>query len=229
MRGSNTNNLVTLAFIALAVALATTATASAANPPEGDAYAQRKAFYEQHWQAKIESALSYVSGVVVTVNVDLSTELEHVEESEEFSGEPVAVERAVKVTERTERSPATRMIPVTMSAVSDSGSNPATSENAEETSVRSVVPLTTARTTHAGLVPEAVSVAICVPRSYYEAVWRRRHPNSTSTADKGKELESIQEEMTKNIYLAVGMLLPRKHFEDDVPWVRVISFEDLEG
>lgn len=216
--------IAVLAGVVLALAPA------AADEPSSDPYVARKAYYEDRWQAKIESALTFVRGAVVTVNVDLSRQLEYVEESETPNGEPITLERITKSSVQSSPAPTARVASYEAEGPAGIGPRPMPRDEVKETSVRTVVPFTKATTTIAGMVPETVSVAVCVPSSYYESIWRHRAEAATAVgpgSDKPQALQQIQDEVETKVFETVSVLLPTRR-NGSAPRVKVISFVDLE-
>lgn len=203
------------------------ALAADANPAE-DPYASRKVFYEEHWRTKIVAALGFVRGAVVQVNVDLSTELQRTEEVERFA-EPAAVQRTTKLTRKSTAKETLRVVAETPPKrfLSDDPSAP-TEEVTEESDIRSVIPRSKLTTTHAGLVPNSVSVSVSVPSSYYEAVLRRRLADTETkpgAANRADELAKIEDEVQSKVRETVAWLLPREPLGEESPRVKVVSFD----
>lgn len=153
-------------------------------PVGEDPYLNRKVEYEAHWQRKIERLLQHIDGVVVVVNVEMTTVLEERVTAEEH-GDPVTISQ--------EKSEFTR-------STEPEGDSTGAEEARVEDRRESTIPRTTTVTTFVGLVPEEVSASIVVPRKHLSAV---RNADGVSEQDAWK---SVRVQIDDSI----DVILPRQ-------------------
>ncbi len=170
--------------------------------PDGDGEAQKYLSAMKAYQSWVESqvnrALSYVPGATVTANVELTKEIESTKENVGFdpkrSGETQVHEESV-TSKTSNNAPAGRPGVAAQNrslanqAAELSGAAGRTSSSDSETSVRtaSMAPgHEVTRSRSVGLTPQRVTVAVGVPSSYFEGVWRQRQPATADPAAQAR-------------------------------------------
>lgn len=195
--------------------------------PREDPYASRKVFYESHWQSKIERVLHYIEGVVVSVNVELSPEVEQRVIAEQYSSKVVTVTERVKSIAEVHKPPAR----LNKKASPPKSSARGITRTEEESEVENLVPRTEITSTNAGLIPEHVSVCVVIPRSYTTALISRnrsKRKKSPNRIARGEVKLTSEKKLAIDIEAAVNSLLPRRRSgTDDVKRVEVHYFEDI--
>ena len=188
-----------------------------------DPYAARKKWFEDDWEERLQNTLSYIPGVTVTANVELSTTLNEQIQRTEIDPRPVAVDASS--TKRTESTKTPG--PAGSPGLASQGTNqPAqlsstTTENTLEESTEdqhSKVGQTNTFTQTASLIPQQVKVSVAIPSNYYLAVWNAQNLQSggkEQTPGPG-ELKKIEEETIVNVQDAVVTLLPSRPLGDDI-------------
>jgi flagellar M-ring protein FliF len=176
--------------------------------------------------SEVLKALSYVSGVTVAVNVELDPEIEGTRQN---LGYDPKKSTAVSETEKTSRETSSSEAPggrpglaaqqgtANQSAELGSAKGRSTSSETEETTRQT----TTApghevlRSRHIGLIPKRVTVAVGVPTSHYENIWKMRHTPADGTAPppqdpaaKQTELQQIEQDEILKIKKHVARLIP---------------------
>ncbi|WP_146453289.1 hypothetical protein [Bythopirellula polymerisocia] len=184
---------------------------------QNDPYVARKVFYEQHWKEKIEKSLRFVEGAVVSVDVELTTELDKTTKSEMFDGEPMAESEVTKTSAIEENNGATVGLDAEETKHTPQANR---SESQDEVSVKYMVPTSVSTVSTAGLVPRKVSVCISIPKSYYEAVLSHRQSKGIRCSE-----DMIEKEVTRNVRESVEILVPNKPSQRSA--VQVVSFDKL--
>lgn len=206
--------------------------------PGEDPYIARKRYHEQAYKDDILEALGWIPGVTVTTHVELDPEQMHEEQEVKYDPKPVAVGSSETSSERTVNStpPAggPGFVAQTNSARRLAGS-PANSSNQEETesvsTQQNVVSRQQITTKQAGLVPKRVTVAVTVPTSYFEQIWRRDNPTPEGEEPKRPELsdlEPIRTATIADIKQLVTTVIPQPAgVNDPTELVSVIEFPDI--
>ncbi len=190
-------------------------------------YGAAKAQFEKMWEEKIRLALNYVPGVMVTANVEVNPEIEHSEDETKI--DPKAVTTSQQETNETSKSHSAagggrpgvvsqNGIPAANAAVAV-GNNSSSSGNNIETekttsNQKNDYGTTVRRSRFDGLTPESVTVAIAVPSSYFEKIWREQHPaapgdeNKPLTKDEQDKLKELEAVKSKEITAHVSKIIP---------------------
>jgi flagellar M-ring protein FliF len=207
-----------------------------------DKFNQTKLAHERSFTEKIKGALApMIPGVVVSCNVELSPQIEHLEHRTQH--DPKTVPYATAESSRTFNSQTPQIagrpglgaqggLP-NQPAVANSVAGGAKSE--EETSERtekSKVSGSTQEIRLAPLAPQRVTAAIGVPSSYIEEVWQRRNsppPGEEPRKPTANDLKATQEEKVKEIqeYVATLIDLPKEVLPNPIPQVKVTVFDQL--
>jgi len=201
-----------------------------------DAYAARKRMHEEYWRKKITDALSYVTGAVIAVNVELDPEVHNRTDSIEYDPKPVAerTEDFSKISTASEPAPSGRPGAASQGAMSSKsiGSTAGSSQNEETRSTQeSKISYDQKSVTKASLVPNRVTVTVSVPTDYYRDVWARENPTAEGEEPEEPDaaaLKSIETSTSKNIEDAVANLLPPPPpGYENYPLVKVIPYQRL--
>lgn len=203
-------------------------------------YSSTKSQFEKIWTDKIREALYYVPGVVVTTNVELNPETEHVESATVIDPKAVPI-RSKETTRSTESQTAGAAgrpgvtaqngIPSANSPLAvGAGGNSNKNEETDAEQVNEYGKKLT-QTRRQGLIPEKVTVSVGVPSSYYEKIWHEQHPTPVGQPAKTpdpKELERIQQVQSIEIQKCVVQLVPPMAVAADVrPQVAVTTFQSI--
>jgi len=204
--------------------------------PIDDPYYARKRHAEQEWRKKILAALDKVPGVSVAVNVELEKELRSRETVHKPEPKPVPYRKTEKSRSRSHdgSAPAGRPgfqanQPQALAASTGKGSH---EEEEETTSTEdSTFGTTSIEKETPGLTPTRVTASINVPTSYFERVWRERHPTPPGEQPQSPsptDLEQIRTQEVANIKSAVVGLLPLlEKGGDTTQLVTVTVFPDI--
>jgi len=206
--------------------------------PHNDRYIARKRFYEQDYKDKILKALGWIPGVTVTTHVELDTVQKHQEEEIKHDPKPIVVQtNETSVERKVESSPpagppgfasqgntARRLASTTATGTSEE-------ESQTESSQQSLVSTQRIVTEQAGLTEKRVTVAVTVPTSYFEKIWRRENPPKEGEEPKKPEesdLEPIRTETTARIQQLVATVVPKPvGVTDPTELVTVAEFPDI--
>lgn len=201
-------------------------------------YINYKRSFERDWTKKIENALSFVPGAVVTVDVELTDEMLMHEESVTVDQKPVAIR-----TQTTEKVTSSNRMGVggrpgitgqngaaNQQASIGGGEAESTSEEASE-NVERLGGHGRKIVKKAPLTPRKVTVAVAVPNSYYMQIWQKRNPPADGEeprAPEPQQLLAIENSVVKDVEDTVVDLIPKVDtVEDKYPRVVVKSFENL--
>lgn len=204
-----------------------------------DQYFERMKLYQTQYEEKILAALSGVPGVTVTASVELDRETKHSEVRNHVDPKAVAIKTIEETSSGTSETgqPAGRpgmeaqQRPNTSAQLGASGKSAHTDEERTMSEVQNVTSTDQTTIELAPLTPKRVAVAVSVPRSYYEKVWREQNPTSAgqppATPDK-KALEQIELDEKTRIQNHVAALIPQPDATaDNRPLVTVTSFTDI--
>ncbi len=138
---------------------------------------------EKHQKDKIREALSYIPGVLVTVNAELVTDTTHTE-STTFSGDPPPRKESSETTTETERSEATGpgVVPNTAVAVGTGAPTRSREEESRDTEFGDQRDRVHEVTSNLPFVPKAFKAAVDIPRAYFVAVYKEQ-PDATDPPD----------------------------------------------
>ncbi len=206
-----------------------------------DPYGARKRMYQQEWEAKILNALAYVPGVRVTPNVELDPERINRVKKVRYDPKGIIIHQSSEESSRTreDSAPGGRpglqaqrpMTPMALASSQSQGSQESEDDSQTETTTAPNTEQT--ETEKVGLTPKRVSVAIGIPRSYFEKVWKEQNPTQEGqepqTPDQAA-LKSVEEEVKAEIRKYVAPILPAVEGVDDMTQlITVSSFQDLPG
>ncbi|HUT91633.1 MAG TPA: flagellar M-ring protein FliF C-terminal domain-containing protein [Thermoguttaceae bacterium] len=174
--------------------------------PLENAYIATKQYYEREYKDKILEGLSWIPGVTVTPYVELKEEMNHREEQVQYDPKgSVPVSLSETSVERTSESAAPAGRPGYMAQNAARTLATATAKGTSETETQSESTqqslTSTTRTTSEkpGLTPERVTVAVTVPTSYFERVWRKENPPKEGEEAKQPEASDLEPIRTQTI------------------------------
>lgn len=196
--------------------------------------------YENLFRERVQDALAYVSGATVNVNVVLSPELESSTEKttldDKASGTLYQSEQS-STRDSNSGPPGGRPGVVAQQGNANQaiqlGAARVTSSQDETTSTqRQAIPAhETVRSKAIGLTPERVTVAIGIPSSHYEKIWRNRNPvaeGEPQPEPDANQLRLIEQEEQDKIQRYVAQLLPTSAGVADLePLVKVTTFDHV--
>ncbi len=171
-----------------------------ATGPADDVYRDLKRKYQADYEETVRKALIYVPGIIVSADVELDRELRREERRVEFDANQPANLAKVSRPEHL--------------GGSDDSSTPHSQTKIEI----------------AGLTPKRVSISVGVPGSYFETVWRQRHP-ATPLSDRSvappAELVQLQTEEIARIKQHVAGLIPTTEAAGAAPSVTITPFSTV--
>ena len=204
-----------------------------------DPYAARKKWFEEHWTDTIQSALRFINGNNVTVNVELDPEMNRIEKGIKYDPRPTPLASMAEKTSETKKTPINAGRPGL--GAQAAGANQAlavsqtpTADQTSESNREETLAVTNQDYTQkqlASLTPKRVTVSVSIPSQYYRDVWYSRNPTPAGqqpkTPDPG-ELKKIEDETKKTVETTVVTLLPEQaKGEDPYPQVYVWTAPDL--
>ncbi len=206
-----------------------------------DKFNQTKQAHERSFTEKIKGALLHIPGVVVSCNVELNPQIEHLEHRTQHDPKTVPYATAESLRTMNAQTPQIAGRPglgaqgglPNQPAVANSVAAGAKSE--EETSQRteqSTVSGSKQEIRLAPLAPQRVTAAIGIPSSYIEQVWQKRNPAAPGEEPRkpsATDLRQTQEEKIKEIqeYVATLIDLPKEVLPNPIPQVMVKVFDQL--
>jgi flagellar M-ring protein FliF len=210
-----------------------------------DPYIQSKMRHEQIIADTIRGGLmTYIPGVVVSCNVELKNELEHLQNKTQHDPKTVNVIVQEENKTLTSEGPQPQGPPGLGSQGGVQPNQPAvarapgtgakTDEESSRSTVRSLTNIDEQRIKLAPLTPSRVTAAIGVPSSYIEQVWLKNNPPQPGQAPAkptAAQLKLVEEERVKAIQEHAAQLipLPDQRAANPIPMVRVTVFPDLPG
>jgi flagellar M-ring protein FliF len=206
-------------------------------------YAANKVKFEADWRKKIQERLSYISGAIVGVNVELHPEVQSETTSVKIDPKVVPLKTSENSVETTSTGADTSGRPGAVpNGVGQVGNQPAQvsaaavpkSQSTESKSEQQSVAGHEHKTQRlAGLTPERVTASIGVPASYMLKVWRQANPIAPGEKEKtpdANELKRIETQEVERIKESVVNLLPPVALgKEPYPLVTVTTFTDIPG
>jgi flagellar biosynthesis/type III secretory pathway M-ring protein FliF/YscJ len=161
-------------------------------------YASTQQAYEQQYKEKIQSALSFVPGAVVTVNVELHSEVEDSAQSVKIDAKPPSGDRSTP--NDNPRAPA--RLPGLEKLDLSGANSPAAIDltGADGYETRHIK--------RAGLTPKRVTVSVAIPGDYYAQVWRERNERSIQAEPTAEQLAAVEQEIRTKIEQHVARVVP---------------------
>ncbi len=204
-----------------------------------DPYYQKRIAFESGMKAKIESLLRNIPGLVVQVTAELDTVLERTTRSTEPNGDAVA-RHETSQNDSLETSEINNGGRVGLTAQGPTRGNDEepeitiknTSENVSLDS-DNFIPTLEQTFKETGLTPQAVRVAISIPRNYLLSVWKERERKQGNDVDQPlpndiqTQLNPLEGPIRENIKTLVSALLPKELAQDVRNDVKINFFESL--
>ncbi len=195
--------------------------------------------HEQMLKEKILNALAYVPGVTVTPSVVLDRERINRSRTIKYDPKPVIVKDITDTStmSREGSGPAgppgieinQANAPKQLLGMRSKGST-----EKETTDKRDMIQVPNTEQTEVekmGLTPQRVAVAIGIPSSYFEKIWKERNPpedGQEPAVPDQKALVTIRDEETTKIKEYVATLLPpAKDVADLTELVSIVTFQDI--
>lgn len=206
--------------------------------PLDDAYIATKQYYEREYKNKILEGLSWIPGVTVTPYVELSEEMNYREEQVQYDPKgAVTVSQSETSVERTSESAAPAGRPGYMAqnaartlATATAKGNSETETQTESTQ-QSLTSTTRTTSEKPGLTPRRVTVAVTIPTSYFERVWRKENPpkeDEEAKPPEASDLEPIQTQTIARVKDFVATTIPQPaDGTDPKDLVTVAPFPDI--
>jgi len=182
--------------------------------------------YEEEWTRKVQNALSYVPGAVVTCNVQLNTELEILDRKLSYDSKTVLTQQNETNEVSTQIMPGNGGRPgpaaqggfPNQSASLSSAATPGGRSEKENSVVNNkfATPGSETTTRRAGLTPKRVTVSVGVPYAYYEKIWKERNPpvNGQARAATPTEMETLIKGEGELLRTYIAKLLPLRDIEN---------------
>jgi flagellar biosynthesis/type III secretory pathway M-ring protein FliF/YscJ len=193
----------------------TYASAGSSGAMENEALEIMKGF-EEHYTEKVRNVLRPVPGATVTVNVEIDPTRQRQRTQTEVSSDPkktatISSDTTTTTTEETgggsraaEPGVASNLGQAAIASAGQSGGN--SNSESTETIVEQYQPTTTTTNEEEfGGLPKRVSVAIGVPRSFYEDAWRAAG-NAAAPADA--DLQQLQQDWKTKLQNQVANVIP---------------------
>lgn len=194
--------------------------------------------YENEWTRKVQNALGYVPGALVTVNVQLNNELDTNEHKLTYDSKTVLTLQSENSESSTQIMPGNQGRPGPASQGGFSNQAASLNQTASTSGGRSekessvvnnkfATPGTETTTRRAGLTPKRVTVTVGVPYSYYEKIWKERNPPANGQQAKtatATEMETLIKGEGELLRAYIAKLLPLRDIEnpDKTPVMDVV-------
>jgi flagellar M-ring protein FliF len=202
-------------------------------------YLAVKTRWERELKTKILGALSYIPNLTVETNVELNREKFTHTSTVDYT-KPVTIDSKTKGTTHSRDGSAggggrpgyqaTSNGAASLAGAAAKGSHDEEEDTTEEQ--HSVPGTTQVEKENVGLTPDLVKVAVIIPNSYFEKVWRERNPPPTGQEAKPPDaaaLDAVRTEETAKIQKHVAALLPPAKTTTDInDLVTITSLQDIK-
>ncbi|MGH7194129.1 MAG: flagellar M-ring protein FliF C-terminal domain-containing protein, partial [Candidatus Saccharimonadales bacterium] len=205
-----------------------------------DPYVSHRKHYQEEFESKVRQALSFVPGVIVTANVEIDRELRHSEQKRKI--DPKSVPISISDENETNASDsggaagqpglqAQQPRANSPAQLAQSGKSSHTDKEHTTHTERHEVSTDLTTTERAGLIPTQVTVAVGIPSSYLEHLWREQNPappgSPPAPIDK-KALAKIEEAETTKIKDIASAVIPQFDLTTDTrPLITVKTFQPV--
>lgn len=193
-----------------------------------DRYLATKLQYEQEYTENISRAMAqFVTGAVVTVNVELHRELDEIENSMTVDPPNAAVSQsadALAIDEQSDSDGAAAGDANVPAMIGQAVFGSPTDDPAK-TVARQKVSYRSRQVRRVGLTPKSVTVSVAVPSSYFENVLRERQRGAADDADM--TLAEIESEECKKIqrHVMLAVPWPEEQKQKSEQYVAVTKFQ----
>ena len=207
----------------------------------GNSYAEVKRNYERNWEDKIRGALTYIPGVVVTTNVELDTDVNHVEKTVKYDPKIAQTDVIESSTTTSQQSggggnggrpgPASNGANAPGAVSSSSGNANHSQNETTKNESHGLAAGTTTEIVKASLTPTFVSATVGIPSSYIEKLWQEANPSAPgkeARKPEAKDIADLTTILTGKIQKHVGGLFnTSKGKVDTRGFVEVETFQQL--
>jgi len=179
--------------------------------------------YRTDYEESIRKALEYVPGVTVSANVELEKELRNHQEKVTVDPKAVAITTQDSSTTSTTKGPEPNGrpglqnqggVPNSGAALAGGGKGSESTEESSESQQQNVVSHGRTDIDKAPLTPKRVAIAIGVPSSYFESIWRERNP--TLAGEEPKPIDDAAKAVIAQIQTeAIASI--KSHIVNQVP------------
>jgi flagellar M-ring protein FliF len=190
--------------------------------------------YRKEFEERVRNALSYVPGVTVVANVELSTETLHKVDQRKHDSKaaPRSADEHTSIPKGDAAKGSSRgqeaQQPNAPARIVDAGKPRGSQEEMPWRPENNLVNYDHTQLEKIGLTPERVTVSIGVPSTYFEEVWRRRNPMPQGQSPQPPDqtaLVQIELEEIPKIKKHVANLLPKTEgLSDSTLLVDVMKF-----
>ena len=222
--------------------------ASTGNPddpatPADDRYIATQRYHEQHLEADIRALLAHIAGLRVQATVVLDNQWIQRQEKIEHNPKPIPIQTVETESTRTVDQSAVGGRVGAVAQANSSASLPPTAsagptEEETKSETQTINALSSTRTSveSRGLQVKRASVALLVPSSYLEQIWRQRQPSDPNAPGGSQpaepdpaQLSQIESQEIAKIRAAVAAILPDSQgVEDKSQLVSVTVYQDIK-
>jgi flagellar M-ring protein FliF len=189
--------------------------------PTGDKHGATKRMYERDWTAKILRALTFVDGVQVAIDAELTLIIEQAITDQKIDKTPTTLtsdetllsttSSARGVSGRPGLEPQGGGTANASSAVNSTTGGQTNTKEESSSSQQSVAGQIMDRSRIHALTPKRITVAIAVPTTYFERIWQAQNPPPEGEEAKkptGAELQPVIQAESTKISEIVAQLVP---------------------
>jgi flagellar M-ring protein FliF len=193
--------------------------------------------YEDDFREQIETALGYVPGAQIAINVELNTEAKREERVVSFDKKTsITTNSEESSQDETRETAGPAGVPGTRTNTSQSANigavveagpkNKATLQ--ESTAKQIVAPGGTQSTSqHLGLIPERVTASISIPKSYFVKLWRKQYNVAEDQAIDENQIAAIEAARIQEMKTLIAGLLPVSSPTEPLKPVTIVAFDDF--
>jgi len=205
-----------------------------------DPFAVRMRMYERHWEEKIRRAIPPIDGLRLAVYAKLSAEARHMKNSIKYDPRVTNTQSREegRIEETTTPRRAGRPGLESQQGGPNRGASLANGSQGQDSKKEVTVSESKGVASHdqtsiemAAFVPERVRVAVGVPVSYLESVWRQQNPTPAGQDPQPvsqNDLLTIEGQVKNNIQNTVRNLLPDPiEAKSPYRYIEVYTFHDL--
>lgn len=205
-----------------------------------DPYVSHRKHYLEEYEGKVRQALSFVPGVIVTADVEIDPELRRRQQTRKVDPKAVPINHS----EETETNASDSGGPAgqpglqaqqpranSPAQLAQGGKSSHTDKERSTVTEQSDVSTDLTTTDRAGLTPTRVRVAVGIPSSYLEQLWRKQNPTPPGSPEPPvdqKALAKIEEDQVTKIKNTVSYLIPEPDATTDTrPMITVTTFQPV--
>lgn len=203
-----------------------------------DPYAQRVKYWQDYYRSTLLEALNYVPGVVVTANVELDPRSKLQEEKTHVDPKtvPIDVQEESENNQSDSAAPAGQpglpaQRPNAPAALSAQARGNHTDKERTSQRIKNDASRDWTKTETIGLTPKRVTVAVGIPATYFEELYRQQYaapPDQPPPAVDKKLLAQLQSDEIGRIQSHIATLIPQSDLTADPrPLVTITPFHPL--